>query len=178
MTVLTCPIPADINPLQSNGFRFSVTKLPELSFFCQEANIPQLILPEASFTNPLSNVPVPGEKLQFGPLTIVFLLDAQMKNYQAIHTWMLELGFPKSHEQYRKFVRDNTNLLSTTELAAGYSDAVLTILSNTNNPIKTIRFVDAFPTSLQSVQLMTDTSQVAYLAGVATFVYNYYEFDD
>ena len=33
---LTCPIPATINPLQNNGFLFSIEKLPDMQYFCQE----------------------------------------------------------------------------------------------------------------------------------------------
>lgn len=177
MATLSCPIPNDINPLQSNGFRFSITKLPELTYFCQQANIPELILPAAEFYNPLSTIPVPGERLQFGDLNIVFMIDSQMTNYIGIHNWMIGLGFPKTHEQYSAFIRKNTNGLNTSELAAGYSDAILTVLSNTNTPIKTIRYVDIFPVSLQSVQFESTVQNTVYLMGVASFKYNYYEFN-
>lgn len=176
MPTLSCPIPNDINPLQSNGFRFSVTKLPDLTYFCQEANIPQLILPAANFANPLSNVPIPGEKLEFGDLSIVFMIDSEMKNYMGIHDWMIGLGFPKSHDQYQALIRRNTNELNRNELQAGYSDATLAVLNNTNSVIRIIRYVDIFPTALQSVQFESTVTTTVYLMGIATFKYNYYEF--
>ena len=89
---------------------------------------------------------------------------------------MIGLGFPKSHDQYQALIRRNTNELNRNELQAGYSDATLTVLNNTNSVIRTIRYVDIFPTALQSVQFESTVTTAVYLMGVATFKYNYYEF--
>ena len=176
MATLSCPIPNDINPLQSNGFRFSIAKLPDLTYFCQKANVPRLDLPPANMPTPLSNVPVPGDKLMFGDLIVTFMIDAEMKNYLGIHNWLIGLGFPESHEQYSAYIRKNTDELNRHELQAGYSDATLTILSNTNRAIKTIHYVDVFPTSLESLEFESTVSNTVYLMGIASFKYTYYEF--
>lgn len=177
MQTLTCPIPSNINPLQTNGFLFGIQKLPELSYFCQEVTLPDLQAPPAEFENPLVVAPVPGEKLLFGDLTITFLVDEQMANYVAIHNWMVGLGFPESHQQYRNFISAHTNELAGNELLAGYSDGTLQILSSSNNVAKTIRFVDLFPTSLSSLQLQTTTMDTTYFASTATFRYTSYKFE-
>jgi len=176
MQTLTCPIPANINPLQSNGFLFSVTKLPEISFFCQEATVPSIDLPSADTENPLVLNPMPGEKLSFGEFSIMFLIDEAMTNYIAVHNWLIGLGFPERHEQYSNFIGSRTDAVNTNELLAGYSDGVLQILNSSNNVARTIRFVDMFPTSLQSLQLQSTTMDTVYLAGNATFRYTYYNF--
>lgn len=172
---LSCPIPNNINPLQSNGFQFNITKLPDLSFFCQEVNIPGMTLPSPELSNPFSIAPVPGDKLDFDDLTVQFLIDEEMNNYISIQAWMVALGFPKNYEQYRKFIGDQRGNL-VTELAKGYSDATLQILNSSNNPIRTITFRDVFPVSLQSLTLQSTTDSTQYLTGVATFKYTYYEF--
>jgi hypothetical protein len=174
MPNLTCPIPSNINPLQSNGFMFGIVKLPEVSYFCQEANVPGISLPSADFETPLSTAPIPGDKLSFGELSITFLIDEDMANYVAIYNWMVALGFPKSHEQYKAFVNSQSALAS--ELSKGYSEGILQILNSSNNVVRTISFVDLFPTELQSLQLQSTTTETFYLAGNATFRYNYFEF--
>ena len=174
MQPLTCPIPNNINPLQSNGFMFAINKLPEVSYFCQEATLPDLTLPAAPASSPLVDYPIPGEKLTFGELSITFLIDEEMTNYKAIHDWMVGLGFPKRHEQYRAFVNQGGS--TTSELYKGYSDATLQILSSSNNPVRTIMFHDVFPTSLGSLQLQSNVDGTVYLAGNATFLYTLYEF--
>jgi len=176
MQSLTCPIPSNINPLQSNGFMFAINKLPNVSYFCQEANLPGLNLPAADMSTPFVDVPVPGEKLTFDEMTITFLIDENMANYIAIHNWMIGLGFPKSHAQYQQFIRNNASGLNTNELITGYSDGVLQIMNSSNNPIRTVQFSDLFPTQLQSIQLQSTTQDTVYLAGTATFRYTLYEF--
>lgn len=176
MQTLTCPIPSDINPLQSNGFMFDIVKLPELKFFCQEVTLPELGAPAANFDTPMVNVPLPGEKLSFGELSVTFLIDQNMENYIALHNWMVGLGFPENHEQYRNFISSRTDAVNPNEALAGYSDAVLQILSSTNTPTRTIQFVDLFPTGLQQVTLQSTTQDTTYLAATASFGYTYYKF--
>lgn len=177
MRPLTCPIPSNINPLASNGFMFSILKLPEIQFFCQEANIPSIDAPAAQMETSLVLTPIPGDKLDFGDLSITFLIDEEMSNFTALHDWIIGLGFPESHAMYRNFISTRLNNLVTNELTAGYSDAVLQILNSSNNPIRTIRFVDVMPVSLSSLQLQSTTQETTYLAGQASFRYSFYKFE-
>lgn len=177
MQTLTCPIPSNINPLQSNGFLFGIQKLPEISFFCQEVSLPDLQAPSSEMETPLIMVPIPGDKLSFGELSITFLIDSGMVNYVAVHNWMIGLGFPDSHTQYKNFIGTRTDTLNRNELTAGYSDGTLQILNSTNNPSRTVRFVDLFPTSLQQITLQSTTQDTTYLAASATFRYTTYRFE-
>lgn len=172
---LSCPVPANINPLQSNGFMFAVNKLPDISFFCQEATIPSLTLPQAEFATPLSNAHIPGDKLEFGQLDIVFMIDETMNNYKAIYDWMVGLGFPKSRAQYASYISSQKPVPQASDLQAGYSDGILKILNNFNNPIRTVTFHDIYPTSLGSIMLQSTTNDTTYLAGQATFLYTLFE---
>lgn len=177
MQTLTCPLPSNINPLQSNGFMFGIQKLPEIQFFCQEANIPELALPLAEVSSPLVMARLPGDKPLFGDLQITFLIDETMGNYLAVHDWMIGMGFPESWDQYANFISDRDSALVTGETSAAVSDGILQILNSQNNVIKTVRFIDLFPTSLSSISLTSTTNDTQYIAGVATFGYTYYKFE-
>lgn len=177
MATLTCPVPTNLNPLSPNGFRFNITKLPDVEFFCQEVNLPEMSLGATQQYTPLSDPWIPGDKLDFGELTLQFLVDAEMKNYKAIHHWLVGLGFPKTWQQYTNFIKeDEKNQVS--ELMQNYSDGVLQILNNTNNPAQSIQFRDIFPTGLQSITFLSTSQDVQYIVGNATFRYSYYEFID
>lgn len=176
MQPLTCPIPSNINPLQTNGFMFAINKLPSVSYFCQEVSLPELTLGGAPVATPLVDYPIPGEKLEFGQLSITFLIDETMANYVAIHQWLVGLGFPKTHEQYRAFLNQSVVANEVAELYRGYSDGTLAILNNTNTPTRTITFRDMFPINLGALQLQSTTDSTTYLAGNATFMYTMYEF--
>lgn len=148
-----------------------------MTYFCQEVTLPDLQAPPAEFENPLIAVPVPGEKVSFGEFTATFLISEDMSNYIAVHNWIVGLGFPESHDQYKNFISSRTDDVSRNELTAGYSDGVLQILNSSNNVAKTIRFVDMFPTSLSSLQMQTTTQDTTYFAATATFRYTTYRFE-
>lgn len=177
MQSLTCPVPSNINPLQSNGFLFSIQKLPELTFFCQEASLPSISLPAIDTYNPLAISPIPGDTLEFGTLSIVFLVDEDMANYIAVHNWLVGLGFPESHQQFNNFINSRIDGLNRSHLVAGYSDGILQILNSSNNPSRTVHFVDLFPVSLEQIQLQSTVTDTTYLAATASFRYTFYRFE-
>jgi len=173
-TTITCPIPANINPLSPNGFMFSISKLPQMTYFCQQVNLPGITLGAPEFGNPFQTQPIPGESLTYDQLTVQFLVDESMANYISIYNWLVALGFPQGYDQYISFVgSDNTNY---SELAKNYSDATLQILGSNNQAIKTVQFNDLFPVSIDSVMFSGTNTDVQYLVGNATFRYGYYKF--
>lgn len=175
MIISTNPLPENINPLSPNGYRFSIAKLPNISYFSQQVNLPGIQLGDPSFTNPFASVPVPGDMLTYDLLNVQFLVDANMKNYLSIYNWLVALGFPKSYEQYSSFSNEDEIMLFN-DLATNYSDGVLEILDNNNNPLKTVKFVDMFPTSLESLTFQSTRQDVNYLVGNVSFRFSYYEF--
>jgi hypothetical protein len=172
--ILSCPIPSNINPLSPNGFLFNILKLPNLSFFCQSVNLPGITLGAPEFGNPFNVAPIPGETLTYDQLSVQFLVDEQMANYQSIYNWIVALGFPESYQQYVTFVSNDTNNYS--ELAKNYSDGTLQILGADNLTVKIVQFYDMFPVSLDSLQFAGTNNDVQYLIGNATFRYGYYKF--
>lgn len=174
MRPLTCPIPDSINPLQSNGFMFNIAKLPAVSFFSQEVTLPNIELPPAEQYSSLVTNYMPGDKLQFGDLSIQFMIDSNMQNYTELFNWMISLGFPQDHEQYAKYLADNTTLLTSTPSTAAVSPATLQVLGPNGAAIKTINFIDLFPTSLQQLQLQSTSGDTTYLTCGASFRYTYF----
>lgn len=173
--VFTCPTPDNINPLSPVGFLFNISKLPQLSFFCQEVNLPGLTLGEPEFITPFARVPIPGETLSYEQLTIQFLIDEEMQNYKSIYNWLVGLGFPENYTQYVNF--KNTDDINTVyDLSTNYSDASLIILNNNNTTSQEVLFRDVFPVALDSIQFQSDQSDINYLVGRATFRFSYYTF--
>ena len=149
MTTITTT-PPNINPLNPNGYRFAIQKLPALTYFSQQVNLPGITLGEPEFTNPFASVPIPGDRLTYDALTLEFLVDEDMKNYLAVYNWIVALGFPQSYQQYINFTNQD-EISALNELATNYSDGTLQILDNNNLVSKTVQFIDMFPTSLESL---------------------------
>jgi hypothetical protein len=172
---LTCPLPENINPLSPNGYMFTLQRLPELSYFCQEVSLPSITLPEAVQMSPLSKISLSGDQIDFDTLRVQFLIDEKMDNYKAIHNWIIGLGFPENYTQYTQTIGDSS-IPGVTEVARSSSDATLIILGNNNTPIQVIQFADCVPESLESITFTSTNQDVQYLIGSATFRYTYYKF--
>jgi hypothetical protein len=172
---ISCPIPENISPLSPNGFMFSVKKLPQINFFCQQVNLPGITLGAPEFGNPFNVAPIPGETLTYDTLEVQFLIDENMENYRSIYNWIVALGFPENYTQYLNFVNSN-EISQISELAKNYSDSTLTILGSNNKPVQNIQFHDTFPISISSLTFQSTNQDVQYLVGSATFRYGYYKF--
>lgn len=168
-------VPTDISPLSPNGFMFNIQKLPNVSFFCQQVNLPGITLGTPEFGNPFGTAPIPGDTLTYDTLQVQFLVDEKMENYRAIYNWIVALGFPETYQQYINFL-NSSDALVTSELAKNYSDATLSILDGSNNSVANFSFHDMFPMSIDSLTFQSTSQDVQYLIGNATFRYAYYKF--
>ena len=174
--------PTELDFLRPNGFRFQIANIPNVSFFCQAANIPQMSIGQPEISTPLANIPFPGDKVQFGELMIRFLIQEDMANYKELYNWLTGLGFPESHQQFTDYI--NTQEYRTAlsnknkkEAIAQVSDATLFVLDSNNNPNVKITFIDAFPVSLEGLDF--DISQGAgdYFVGIAGFRYRTFKIE-
>jgi hypothetical protein len=187
ITSASCPIPNNINPLSPTGFQLAITKLPEVSFFCQTVNLPVVDLQNIQVATPFSYNKQPGELLAFQDLTINFIIDEKMSNYKAVWNWLIGLGFPQNYTQYQTLAKSSSVSTTSTSgpgsilpafgaLQGNFSDGTLQILGGNNTAIQTIFFADLHPVSLGSLDFTSNVDDVQYLIGSATFGYSYFAF--
>jgi hypothetical protein len=174
--------PSELDYLKPNGFKFLVHNLPNVSFFCQSANIPDVSLGSPQVATPLVDYYEPGDKLAYGELLIRFLIQENMANYNELYEWLIGLGFPESHKQYTNFSKSQSyrfpNIRADKQQALGnFSDASLFVLDSNNNPSMKIVFQDAFPTSLSGLEFEISSGNTDYFVGVASFRYRQYKIE-
>ena len=79
------------------GFKFTLQKsFRKVDFFSKSVSIPNLTLGAAVQSSYFRDIPVPGDKLQYGDLDVEFFIDENLENYLQIEQWMRGLGFPES----------------------------------------------------------------------------------
>jgi hypothetical protein len=174
-------LPKTYDYLRPNAFRFGVKDIPNVSFTCQSANIPDIQLGYAVQPTPFVDIPTIGDKINFGELAIRFLISEDMSNYLELYRWIVAIGFPKDYNQFSTFVKDRpsrfpfiTRLDGTSEILA-YSDATLTILDSTNTAKVNIIFKNLFPTSLSALDFDIASGSVEYFTAIASFKYTIFE---
>ena len=192
MTTSTSPLnrqPSKLDYTSPTQFRFVINQLPKVEYFTVAGNIPGITLDEIELGTPLKNIPLMGNKLTYEDLSITFIVDEDLLNYIEMHTWLTAIGFPKDKSQFRNFRSATSNVASATRgesndigdvkpstpERAMYSDAVMTILTNKNNPVVECRFADVFPTSLSGLTYSQNQTDVDYLTATVSFKYQIYE---
>ena len=175
------------SPIQ---FRFKMTKLPNVEFFIQSANIPAITLGETSIETPLKEIPIPGDKVSYSSLDVSFLVDENLNNYKEIHDWITGIGFPQDHKQFSTLLGTSADRFpgTTSSTAATgtsikkpldeggiYSDATLTVLNNKNIAKTEIRFQNVYPVTLGGLSYDIKANDVSYIQVNASFNYMYYD---
>ena len=189
MTTSISRQPSKLDYTSPTQFRFLINQLPKVEYFTTEANIPGITLGELDFKTRFKAIPLMGDVLTYEDLTITFIVDENLENYVEMHTWLTAIGFPENTKQFSDFrsatsnVATNTrgeskdigDVKASTPERAMYSDAVLTILTNKNNPVVECRFRDVFPTSLSGLTYSQNQTDVEYLTASVNFKYQIYE---
>ena len=77
-----------------------ISRAPKVAYFGNAVNVPDLLLGTTiQPTQALKNLPQPGEVIEFGDLTLRFLVDENMENYIEVQNWIRGIGFPETLDQ-------------------------------------------------------------------------------
>jgi hypothetical protein len=172
--------------LRPNAFLFRVKDLPNVSFTCQSANLPQVAMGFATQPTPFIDLPRIGDKLNYAEFSVRFLVTEDMSNYIELYRWLVALGFPNNYNEFSAFAEDRrtrltkfpffVNNMGQREVLA-YSDGILTILDSNNNPKTNILFRDLFPVALEALDFDIASATVEYFTVIATFKYRIFEIE-
>ena len=185
--------PAKQDYADPTKFKFSIIKLPKVEYFCTQVNLPGISISDNySQPTPFRDIPLPGEKLSYEPLSVTFIVDENLENYQEIHGWLRGIGFPGGHEEFKNLLDGGSDRFPTSKNSklgdAGrvkfnapdtggiFSDATLNILTSKNNPVTEVRFNDCFPISLSGLAYNQQATDTDYLTATVTFNYKLYDF--
>ena len=192
MVTSTSPLarqPDKLDYASPTQFRFGIHQLPKVEIYITAVNLPGIALGTSIINTPYKDIPLPGEKLDYGNLSIEFLVDEYLENYISLHNWMTGLGFPQDRQEFKTYRADTsttpaypTGGATQTDGKIGaaipdksmFSDAFIMILTNKNNPILEINFEDIFPVSIGDLDYSQDATDVEYMKVTAEFAYKIY----
>ena len=169
------------NFLSPIGFKFTLAKTPKVDFFCNSARIPEITLGTAIQPSYLKDIDVPGDKLQYGDLSLRFLVDEEMENYMSIHNWLVGLGFPETAQQFKDLTTEtnqNSNRFGDEDRDLAFSDASLYILNSNYRTTGIVKFQGLFPVSLTSLDFEATDTDINYFTAEATFKYTIFNILD
>ncbi len=158
--------PNNPNFLSPLGFRFTVRRMPTVSFFAQEATIPSVSLANIDVPTPFSQIRVPGDHLVYTDFSLTFKVDEDMANYIEVYTWMTQLGFPDNFDQYASIPQKRYVINEGV-----YSDGVLEILNSAKGAVAEVQFIDMHPTNISDINFSTKDTDVSYIEATVNFAY-------
>lgn len=157
--------PHNYNFLQNNGFVFSLERIPETLFRVVSCDVPGISIPPAQAGIQGATQYFPGGNSEFEELTMDFLVDENLENYEEIYHWIT---------QQRYFIRDEFKPKNDGELSMT-SDGTLVTMTNASTPNRVFSFKNMFPTSLGNLHFDTSISQPEPITCQVTFRYAYFE---
>ena len=181
MAIKTDPQPRPGTPIGNRnflsplGFKFSLKRSPGVAYFCNEANIPDMSLSIAEQPTYLRDIPIPGDKIDFGDLSLRFLVDEDLTNYMEIQNWIRGLGYPERVSEYQDLEKKAYIKQTFGQKRQDiYSDGTLQILSNNLIPKFQVIFDDLFPYSLSTITFDATDTDIEYFTAEVSFKYTLY----
>jgi hypothetical protein len=167
------------NFLLSNHFRFIITDLPDLTFYVQSVQLPDVSSITSNRPNPFTTIPEVGDHLNFSPLQITYLVDTQFKTYFSLFWWLSGYGHPTSYDDILNFNASRAARLPNprpTPREIQKTTGMLSILRpDTDSSLADILFTDLFPTALGQLAFTTTSGEPVKLTSQATFHYTTFD---
>lgn len=149
------------NLLGSVGFKVDINRTitPNVEYFIIRAALPEINVEPANHATMNRNLVMPGDKAEYAPLELEFMIDEDMNNWKEMHDWLLGqvVGKDAIHDDLK------------------HRDVTLSIMNSHNNVAKQIQFVDAFPTNLSGLDFNLQNTDVQYLSATVTMRYSYFK---
>ena len=149
--------PMNRNFLNPIGYLLKLEKFEGVDFFCQTANVPDLAMPTIEVSSPFRGLPiVPGGGVTFGDFSVRFIVDEDLVNYNAVHSWIRDAG--NADQMARTIQEDDI-----------YTNGQLHIVTSQYNPAFIVEFRNLFPVSLSGLQFDATMSDAEYITAEVIF---------
>ena len=170
--------PKNKNFLSPVGFKFVMSRTPNVDYFCQSASIPEVGIGVREIPTPVKDYSLPGDKMTFGDLNLRFLVNEDMDNYFEIYKWLKGLTNPKVQSDFQKYISTVDEKGRSSEFMKTMSDARLLVLNSNYNSIASVNFYNIFPTSLTTLEFDASATDINYFTAEVNFRYTIYEITD
>jgi hypothetical protein len=154
--------PENTNFLQPTKFVLTFPEVPDMVYFCQKANIPGVTLGQAVQQTPNIDLFHSGTKLEYNTFDITFLVNEDLTAWTTLYNWMVELSSVDATYTKRQESR---------------KQAILTVMSNLNNPKVRVKYYNLFPISISDLEFDTTLSAEEHITATVSFRYDWYEID-
>jgi len=162
--------PTNLNILSSVSFQFFIRRAPDVNFHITRVDVPGVELGIANQPTPFSDLPHPGEHMQWSELDLDFLVDEDANGYLEIFNWLTALGRPNSGYNFGQLEEEP----AATNLGI-YSDLSLLIMDSKRNLNLQCDFLDAFPVALGAMVFDSQETDLTFMPINCRFKYQRFD---
>lgn len=167
-------VPDNTNFLHENKFKLIFRRIPNITYFCTEANIPGVAINTQAISNLVNRITVGGTKLNYDDFQVTFKVDEDLTNYKELRAWIEGIGAPINTNQFAALIATNENIRHEEPGYNIWCDATLASLTNVNQFNASLTFRDLFPVSLSSISFKDGIAE--HVTATATFKYLNFSF--
>ena len=156
----------ELNFTPPHGFYMVIEKLPTTMYTLQRVQIPVVSGDEFVHSSPMNptGTMMPGTRLEYGVLSVDFILDKHHKNYREVLQWFKSNYAPDDKQAQSVKWQDQM------------SDLTIIGTDPSNTPIMQWQFYDAFPISVDGTLFDATMPDMEYLTSNVTFRHKYFTF--
>jgi hypothetical protein len=154
--------PATTNLLQPTKYLLNFPEISETIYFCQKANIPGVSLGAALQVTPNLDIYHSGTKIEYNTFEVTFMVNEDLSSWLSIYNWMVDLSSVTGSYNRRQESK---------------KQAILTIMSNLNNPKLRVKLNNIFPISLSDLDFDTTLSAEEHMVATASFRYDLFDIE-
>ena len=162
------------NTLYGNHYRFSIERLPDLTFFVQSVSSPSVSGSAQTQETPFTFAHHPTSRLNYGDISVTYLVDASFKTYFSLYYWMKGYGFPHDFDEVKRFRAKQLSNRRVAPRAAPVelekTTASISILTpDTASIVAKIDIEEVFPVQLSGLDFTSTNVDSPVLTTTATF---------
>ena len=162
------------NTLYGNHYRFAIERLPDLTFFVQSVSSPSVSGSAQTQETPFTFAHHPTSRLNYGDISVTYLVDASFKTYFSLYYWMKGYGFPHDFDQVKRFrAKQLTNRRIRPQappVELEKTTASISILTpDTASIVAKIDIEEVFPINLSGLDFTSTNTDSPVLSTTATF---------
>lgn len=151
---------------KKNNFGYLTIEEAENTYWIKRIQMPSVSISAQQIGSKALNMQFEG-KLNYGRVTLTFLVDEGLENYIELYDWMIKVG--ATYEEI------TPNIYSTFKKAS--CDIRFTILSNSHKILRRVCFVDAFPIDLANIEFSSENGSDIQTCDV-TFAFTHFKFTE
>jgi hypothetical protein len=157
--------PDTTNTLLNTNFKFTLLRIPNVTFWCTSVNMPSVTIGSVEVANKFVKHHVPGSSIDLDTLKVTFIVDEEFTNWNEIYKWMRGLV---PFEDFSEIIANDRNY---------YSDGTIHLLNSAKNPHRQITLKNMYPISLDGFELNSAYSDAEPITVNATFVYETFDIE-